>query len=59
MKVKFSASNKEELEKMINDYFYSKNYYITDDLKIKNKKSEYKGTLKIRIKKDRWQVVTD
>lgn len=52
-KVKFSAGSKQDLEKMINQYFYSENYFINDNLEIKNKKSEYKGDLKIRVKNER------
>lgn len=55
-KVVISANNKNELEKMLNEYYYSENYYIDDDLKIKNNIKEYSGILKVRIKKDKYQI---
>ena len=35
-----SAITKEELEKMINEYYFSNNYIITEDNKIYNMKKE-------------------
>lgn len=55
-KVIMSTNNKSDLEKMLNKYYYSENYYITDNLEIKNNIKAYNGFLKVRIKKDRYQI---
>ena len=56
IKVVISSDNKNDLEKMLNKYYYSENYYINDNLEIKNNIKEYSGILKVRIKKDKYQV---
>ena len=53
-----SAPTKEELQTMINRYFYSKNYVITDDNKVYNTKLEKyypEDDAIIVVKKGRWQ----
>lgn len=50
-----STNNKEDLEKMINQYFYSENYIITDDNRVYNRKTEkYLDDFIIQEKKSRW-----
>lgn len=52
-----SAGSKEDLTAMINEYYYSKNYIITDDGKIFNtaKEKTLDGLLVVQ-KRDRWRV---
>ena len=53
----FSAGSKEDLAAMINKYFYSKNYIITEDNRIYNTvKENYMDTLKVVFKRNRWRV---
>lgn len=53
----FSAGSKEDLAAMINEYFYSKNYIITEDNRIYNTaKENYIDTLKVVFKRNRWRV---
>lgn len=53
----FSAGSKEDLAAMINEYFYSKNYIITEDNRIYNAvKENYMDTLKVVFKRNRWRV---
>ena len=53
----FSAGSKEDLAAMINEYYYSKNYIITEDNRIYNTvKENYMDTLKVVFKRDRWRV---
>lgn len=53
----FSAGSKEDLAAMINEYFYSKNYIITEDNRIYNTvKENYMDTLKVVFKRNRWRV---
>lgn len=55
-KVVMSAPSKPELEKMINDYFFSQNYVITEDNRVYNKlKDTYIEDYTIVTKKNRWQ----
>lgn len=55
-KVYASAPTKEELEKLINDFYYSKNYTITEDNTIYNTKTgKTIDTMAIKVKKNRWQ----
>lgn len=50
-----STNNKEDLEKMINQYFYSENYIITEDNRVYNRKTEkYLDSFIIQEKKSRW-----
>lgn len=55
-KVVISSNNIKDLEKMLNKYYYSENYYIDDNLQIKNNIKEYSGFLKVRIKNNRYQI---
>ena len=55
-RVIMSTNNKADLEKMLNKYYYSEDYYITDNLEIKNNIKAYNGFLKVRIKKGRYQI---
>lgn len=55
-KVIMSTNNKADLEKMLNKYYCSENYFIDDNLKIKNNIKAYNGFLKVRIKKGRYQI---
>lgn len=53
----FSAGSKEDLAAMINEYFYSKNYIITEDNRIYNTvKENYMDTLKVVFKRNRWRI---
>ena len=56
MKVYASAPTKEGLEKLINDFYCSKNYIITEDNTIYNTKTgKTVDTMTIKVKKNRWQ----
>ena len=53
-----SAPTKADLEKMINKYFFSENYVITEDNKVYNTKTEryYPAESAVVVeKKGRWQ----
>ena len=51
-----SAITKEELEKMINEYYFSNNYIITEDNKIYNMKKEiYLESVQVTFKRNRWR----
>jgi hypothetical protein len=51
-----SATTKEELEKMINEYYFSNNYIITEDNKIYNMKKEiYLERVQVTFKRNRWR----
>ena len=53
----FSAGSKEDLTAMINEYYYSKNYIITEDNRIYNTtKEKYMDVLKVVFKRNRWRV---
>lgn len=53
----FSAGSKEDLTTMINEYYYSKNYIITEDNRIYNTaKEKYLDGMKIVCKCNRWTV---
>ena len=50
------------IENAINRYFYSKNYYINDNLDIRNKKFEDKKVdyhFRVRKLKNRYQFIYD
>ena len=50
-----TAGSKESLQKIINEYFYSHNYIITDDLKIFNtSKNSFLDGFEVIIKNSRW-----
>lgn len=40
---------------MINDYYYSKNYIITDDMKVYNTKTEKYIDNIVRVSRGRWR----
>ena len=49
------ANSKEGLENMINEYFYSENYVITDDNRIYNRKTmKYLDGYIVQERKLRW-----
>ena len=53
----FSAGNKEDLTAMINEYYYSKNYIITEDNRIYNTaKEKFLDGMKVVFKRNRWRV---
>ena len=53
----FSASSKEDLTAMINEYYYSKNYIITDDNRIYNTaKEKFLDGMTVVYKRNRWRV---
>ena len=50
-----ATNSKEDLQKMINEYFYSENYIITEDNRVYNRKTEkYLDDFIIQEKKSRW-----
>lgn len=50
-----ATNSKEDLQKMINQYFYSENYIITEDNRVYNRKTEkYLDDFIIQEKKSRW-----
>jgi len=52
-----SADSKEDLTAMINEYYYSKNYIITDDGRIFNTaKGQTLDGLQVVQKRSRWRV---
>lgn len=50
-----SAGNKEDLQRLINKYYYSENYIITDDRKAYNTKTGRYSDNKIVVKRGRWR----
>lgn len=53
-----SAASKEALEAIINRYYYSSHYTITDDNRVYNGKlGECLTGVKVEIKKGRWRFV--
>lgn len=56
-KTVMSAGSKEDLAIMINQYYYSTNYIITDDNRIYNKvKNSYLDGMTVEFKRNRWSV---
>lgn len=51
-----SAGTKQDLQNMINNYFYSKNYVITDDLKVYNPATNKTLSFIIDNKRGRWSM---
>ena len=52
-----SAGSKEDLTAMINQYYYSTNYIITEDNRIYNKvKNSYLDGMTVEFKRNRWSV---
>ena len=60
-KILSTSATKEGLEKLINGYFYSKNYYIDDDMTLKNRTPGFvmKYKYKITNKNGRWKFEED
>ena len=60
-RVIISSPTREELEKKINEYFYSENYIITDDLEIYNYKMDKFADrhYQIRQSRGRWQMILE
>ena len=53
-----SAGTKEDLEKMINEYYFSTNYIITDNNEVYNTKKEcVLDGAKVEFKRNRWKFV--
>lgn len=54
-----SASSKEELQKKINEHYYSvNNYIITDDNRVYNKQRKYiLDNVKIQVRRNRWRLL--
>lgn len=54
----FTAISKESLEKLVNDFFYSTNYYLDEsDMKIKNKKNGFvKDSWIVEVKGGRYRI---
>lgn len=56
-KTVMSAGSKEDLAAMINEYYYSKNYIITDDNRIYNTaKEKFLDGMTVIYKRNRWRV---
>ena len=52
----FSAGSKEDLTAMINEYYYSKNYIITEDNRIYNTaKEKFLDSMTVVFKSNRWR----
>lgn len=53
-----SAGTKEDLEKMINKYYFSTNYMITENNEVFNtKKDKVLDGVKVENKKGRWRFI--
>ena len=53
-----SAGTKEDLEKMINEYYFSTNYIITENNDVYNTKKECTlDTVKVEVKRNRWKLL--
>ena len=51
-----SAGDKKDLEKMINEFYFSENYIITEDNKLYNtKKEKYLDSVQVTFKRKRWR----
>jgi len=50
-----SAGNKEDLQRMINRYYYSENYIITEDMRAYNTKTGRYSDNMVTIKRGRWR----
>ena len=51
-----SAGSKEDLEKLINKFYYSTNWIITEDNRVYNKlKEKFNDNVRVIIKKNRWR----
>jgi hypothetical protein len=53
-----SAGSKADLEQMINEYYYSTNYKITDNNEIYNMKKDIMlDNVIVEVKRNRWRFV--
>ena len=53
-----SAGTKEDLEKMINEYYFSTNYIITENNDVYNIKKECAlDSVKVENKRNRWRFI--
>lgn len=53
-----SAESKEELENMINKYYFSTHYIITENSEVYNTKKEcILNGVKVELKKNRWRFI--
>ncbi len=53
-----SATSKEDLEVMINKYYFSSNYIITEKNEVYNTKKQcVLGGVKVEVKKNRWRFI--
>lgn len=53
-----SAGTKEDLEKMINEYYFSTNYIITENNDVYNTKKECTlDSVKVENKRNRWRFI--
>ena len=56
-KLRATAPTRGELEQIINDYFYSKDWSITDDLRVYNVSMNcYHTGYVVKLKRDRWRL---
>lgn len=54
-----SADTKNDLQDIINDYYFSTNYIITEDNRIYNTKQDiYNDRVKVVYKHNRWRLET-
>lgn len=55
-----SSATKEGLEKLINEFYYSKNYIITEDMRIYNTKTgKTIDSMAVRQTRGKWQFVKE
>lgn len=52
----FTATSKQNLEKLINQFFYSENYYIDEQNQIRNKKTNFQTDWIVEVKDGRWRI---
>lgn len=53
-----SAGSKKDLEEVINKYYFSTNYIITEDNEVFNtKKKSVVDNVKVEVKRNRWRFV--
>jgi hypothetical protein len=53
-----SAGSKADLEQMINEYYYSTNYKITDNNEVYNTKKDVTlDSVAVEVKRNRWRFV--
>lgn len=53
-----SAGSKEDLQEMINKYYFSTNYIITENNEVYNTKKEcVLDGVKVELKKNRWRFI--